>query len=156
MKRRKRTKRNRSMRVIRLWNHPEALKALPYFRSITNSLRDQWLEVQSKRLDHQRLGRIVRPSRSELIALEDTAAAQDKAEDAFNESLEELMRMDVFLLDPVHGLALIPFQQDDELAWYVFDLHDDAGLSAWRFHKDPIEMRRPMPEDAKLPAATAK
>jgi hypothetical protein len=151
---RRRTKRNRSLRVIRLWNHPEAKKALPYITSITKSLREHWLEVQSKRVDCLRLGRIARLSRTDLIALEETQAAQGKAENAFNEALEELMSMDVFLLDPVHGTALIPFQQDEELAWYVFELFDEAGLTAWRFHKDPLEMRRTMPTDRAVTAAT--
>lgn len=153
MNRRRRTRRNRTLRVIRLWTHPEAEKALPYLRSITRSLRQHWLEMQSKRRDGQRLGSVPRPDRSELIALEDLRAAQSKAEDAFNEALEELMSMDVFLLDPVQGLALIPFQQGEELAWYVFDLFEDAGLCAWRFHKDPLEMRRPVPDEAKRPRA---
>ena len=149
MKRRRRTKRNRSLRVIRLWTQPEAVKALPYVRSIVSSLREHWLDAQRKRLEAQRLGRIARPDRTQLIATEDASAAQTKAEDAFNEALEELMSMDVFLLDPVQGVALIPFQQEEELAWYVFDWFDKAGLSAWRFHKDPLETRRPMPEAPK-------
>lgn len=149
MKRRRRTKRNRSLRVIRLWTQPEAVKALPYVRSIVGSLREHWLDAQRKRLEAQRLGRIARPSRTELIATEDAGAAQTKAEDAFNEALEELMGMDVFLLDPVQGVALIPFQQEEELAWYVFDWFDNAGLAAWRFHKDPLETRRPMPDEPK-------
>lgn len=149
MKRRRRTKRNRSLRVIRLWTQPEAVKALPYVRSIVHSLREHWLDAQRKRLEAQRLGQIARPNRKQLIATEDASAAQTKAEDAFNEALEELMGMDVFLLDPVQGVALIPFQQDEELAWYVFDWFDKAGLTAWRFHKDPLETRRPMPEAPK-------
>jgi hypothetical protein len=112
-------------------------------------LREHWLDAQRKRLEAQRLAGIVRPDRTQLIATEDASAAQTKAEDAFNEALEELMSMDVFLLDPVQGVALIPFQQDEELAWYVFDWFDKAGLSAWRFHKDPLETRRPMPEPPK-------
>jgi hypothetical protein len=153
---RRRTKRNRSLRVIRLWNYPEARKALPYVRSIARSLREHWLDVQSRRVDALRLGRLGRLSRTDLIALEDTQAAQAKAEDAFNGALEELMSMDVFLLDPVHGIALIPFQQDDELAWYVFELFEKAGLTAWRFHKDPLEMRRPMLDElTKVPTIKA-
>jgi hypothetical protein len=155
MKRRRRTKRNRSLRVIRLWTQPEAVKVLPYVRSITKSLREYWLDAQRKRLEAQRLGGIARPNRRELIASEDASSAQSKAEDAFNEALEELMNMDVFLLDPVQGLALIPFQQDEELAWYVFDMFDKTGLTAWRFHKDPIETRRPMPEEPKRSKAKA-
>jgi Uncharacterized conserved protein (DUF2203) len=153
MKRRRRTRRNRSLRVIRLWSQPEATQAVPYLRSITNSLRDHWLDVQSKRLDVRRLGQTPRPDRKELIALEDAQTAQSKSEDAFNDALGELMGMDVFLLDPVQGLALIPFQQDDELAWYVFDLFDQAGLTSWRYHKDPLDMRRPLPDELKRPRA---
>lgn len=155
MKRRRRTRRNRSLRVIRLWTQPEATKALPYVRAITKSLRDHWLTAQSNRVDAQRLSKLSKLSRSQLISLEDFKNAQFKAEEAFNDALGELMGMDVFLLDPVQGLALIPFQQEEELAWYVFDLFDEQGLTSWRFHKDPLEMRRPMPEEPRKSRAKA-
>jgi hypothetical protein len=58
------------------------------------------------------------------------------------------MEQDVFLLDPVRGLALIPFQQGEELAWFVFDAFDQNGLTSWRYHKDPLETRRPMPKES--------
>jgi len=135
------------MRLIRLWTYADAVKAVPYYRSLTNSLRDHWLELQSKTLAAKRLQDVRRPTRREMIALEETQKDLGEAEDNFNSALQELMRMDVFLLDPVHGIALIPFQQEDDLAWYVFDLFDEHGLVSWRYHKDPLETRRPMPQE---------
>src|SRR5262245_51263225 len=149
MKRRRRTKRG-TLRAIRLWTYPEASKALPYLRSITNSLRDHWLELQSKQLDVKRLRDIPRPSRRDMIALEERSEDARQAEGRFEDALAELMTQDVFLLDPVQGLALIPFQQGEELAWYVFDAFAENGVTSWRYHKDPLETRRPMP-DEKLP-----
>ena len=144
MKRRRRTKRG-TLRAIRLWTYPEAAKAVPYLRSITNSLRDHWLELQKSQLAAKRLHDVGRPSRHDMIALEETLSDAREAEDKFDAALAELMQQDMFLLDPIHGLALIPFQQGEELAWYVFDLFDEKGLTSWRYHKDPLEMRRPMP-----------
>ena len=43
---------------------------------------------------------------------------------------------------------MIPFGKGDELAWYVFDLFSKQGLEAWRFHGDPLEMRRPLEQNA--------
>ena len=146
MKRRRHVK-NRAMRLIRLWTYADAVKAVPYYRSLTNSLRDHWLELQSKALAAKRLQDVRRPTRRDMIALEETQKDLGEAQDEFNSALEELMRMDVFLLDPVHGIALIPFQQEDDLAWYVFDLFDEHGLVSWRYHKDPLETRRPMPQE---------
>src|SRR6266540_6362206 len=146
MKRRRRTKRG-TLRAIRLWSYPDAVKALPYLRSITNSLRDHWLELQSKQLDARRLADVRKPSRHERIALAETQNEASSAEDKFETALGELMEQDVFLLDPVHGLSLIPFQESDELAWYVLDLFDENGLTAWRYHKDPLETRRPVTKD---------
>ena len=151
MKRRRRTKRG-SLRAIRLWTYPEAAKALPYLRSITNSLRDHWLELQSTQLAARRLKGTPRPTRREMIALEETSDDARQAEDKFEDALAELMNQDVFLLDPVQGLALVPFQQGEELAWYVMDSFAENGLSSWRYHKDPMETRRPMPKD-RLPDA---
>jgi Uncharacterized conserved protein (DUF2203) len=153
MKRRRRTKRG-TLRAIRLWTYPETAKALPYLRSITNSLRDHWLELQSKQLDGKRLHAIPRPSRRELIALEENSADARQAEDKFEDALAELMKQDVFLLDPVQGLALIPFQQEEELAWYVFDAFAENAVTSWRYHKDPLETRRPMPKE-RLPEPPA-
>jgi len=146
MKRRRRTKRG-TLRAIRLWTYPEAAKALPYLRSITNSLRDYWLALQSRQLDAKRLSDIPRPTRRDMIALEETSEDARQAEDKFEDALAELMKQDVFLLDPVQGLALIPFQQGEELAWYVFDTFAENGVTSWRYHKDPLETRRPMPPE---------
>ncbi len=54
------------------------------------------------------------------------------------------MAIDVYLLDPVRGVALIPFRKEDDLAWYVFDQFCAGGLSGWRFHNDPLEECRPL------------
>ncbi len=153
MKRRRRTKRG-TLRAMRLWTYPEAAKALPYLRSITNSLRDHWLELQSTQLAARRLQNVPRPSRREMIALEESSSDARQAEDKFEDALAELMKEDVFLLDPVQGLALIPFQQGEELAWYVFDTFAENGLTSWRYHKDPLETRRPLPKE-RLPAPPA-
>jgi hypothetical protein len=144
MERRRRTK-SRAQRVIRLWTRVEAVRALPYLRSLTKSLRDHWLAVQSHQVDIRRMDKIGRPTRQQIIAREEAQNDLTRAEDQFNEALAELMQMDVFLLDPVQGHALIPFQQGEDLAWYVFDLFDEQGLPSWRYHKDPLDTRRPIP-----------
>lgn len=145
MKRRRgrRTKRG-TLRAIRLWTYADAAKALPYLRSLTNSLREHWLELQSRQLDARRLHDLRKLTRREMISLEEIQNDARHAEDKFESALEELMRQDIFLLDPVQGLALIPFQEGEELAWYVFDLFAEDALTSWRFHKDPLETRRPV------------
>jgi hypothetical protein len=87
-----------------------------------------------------------RPNRSALLASQAAAEEKTQAEDRFADALNELMGIDVYLLDPVSGVAFIPFQKDEELAWFVFDLFDSADLKTWRFHQDPLEMRRPITE----------
>jgi hypothetical protein len=146
MKRKKKQKK-RQLRMISLWNFEQATKALPYFRSLARSIREHWLEAQKKRLEIERLAQ--RPGRPDRAAiLDEETALQDKAdaEDRFADALNELMGIDVYLLDPVRGVAFIPFQKDEELAWYVFDLFESDSLKNWRFHKDPLEMRRPVAE----------
>lgn len=145
--RRGRTK--RQVRAIRLWTYAEAARALPYVRSLTNSLRDAWLDLQREQLAAKRLHDLRKPSRSERIALEERLKDAGASEDEFDVLLAELMHLDIFLLDPVQGLALIPFQEGEELAWYVFDLFDAEGLTSWRYHKDPLETRRPVVQNRK-------
>lgn len=143
----KRKQKRRKLRTIRLWDLPQARKAIPYLRSLTTSLRENWLELQRKRLEVKRLARRPgRPDRSAILAGEKAADEKSQAEDRFTDALNELMSIDVYLLDPVRGVAFIPFQKEEELAWYVFDLHESDDLKTWRFHQDPLEMRRPIAE----------
>lgn len=148
-------KRNRRkeqpLRVVKLWSFSQADKARPYLRTLTSAIREDWLSLQStKRTVHMLEKKPGRPDRQALLARETAITERDKAEDRFSQDLDELNRMDVFLIDPVHGTALIPFAKDDNLAWFVYDLFEDEGLTSWRLHEDPIEMRRPIDETIKL------
>lgn len=144
---RNRKKKERPVRVIKLWTYPQANKALPYLRSVAGSLREHWLEAQNKRNEVKRLDdRKGRPDFARLVARQNADTGKSEAEDRFSEALNELMGIDVYLLDPVQGVAFIPFKKGDNLAWFVFDLFDNEGLKTWRFHEDPIEMRRPIAE----------
>ncbi|MBI3408430.1 MAG: DUF2203 family protein [Planctomycetes bacterium] len=151
MKRNRKRKRN-DMRLIRLWTYPQANKALPYLHSITGSLREHWLEAQDKRLEVNRMqkepGRV---DRGRILAEQFASEEKSKAEERFAEDLQELLGLDVFLLDPVQGVAFIPFQKDTELAWFVYD-HFGNDLKSWRFHQDPLETRRPIQEVVPDPA----
>ena len=133
----------------RLWTYEAALSAVPYLRAVVRSLREHWLHLQSARRQIERLdSRPGRPDRQTLIrraaAVQELAQADIKVEETF----DELKAIDVYCLDPVQGLALIPFSKGDELAWYVFDLFSPQGLEAWRFHGDPLETRRPLEQNA--------
>ena len=156
---RKRKQKRPQLRTISLWDYPRAHKALPYLRSVAQSLRDHWLDVQGKRLQVTRLScQPGRPDRTALISGELAAEEKAQAEDRFTDALNELVGIDVYLFDPVRGLAFIPFQREQELAWFVFDLFDSDDLKTWRFHKDPLEMRRPIAEvlgDASVNPASA-
>jgi hypothetical protein len=159
---RRRNKEKRAMRALRLWTYEEAARAVPYLRSVVSSLREHWLEAQRQRRAGELLAsRPGRPDRQRLVTGADLNRRQESAETRFNDALEELMAIDVYLLDPVKGVALIPFRKDDDLAWYVFDQFSTRGLSGWRFHNDPIEECRPLtgqapPGPAALPKDAAK
>src|SRR5438445_493983 len=102
---RKRQQKRRQVRMIKLWDYPRAQKALPYLRSVAQSLRDHWLEAQRKRLEANRLSkRPGRPDRTALLANERAALETTEAEDRFTDDLNELMGVDVYLLDPVRGV----------------------------------------------------
>jgi hypothetical protein len=144
----------RPMRVIRLWTFPQADKALPYIRSITASLRQHWLDARGRKNELERLDKKSGPlGRDLLLAKAEAEMAHSQAEDQFSEALQELMNMDVFLLDPVQGVALIPFNKENTLAWFVFDLFEEGKLKAWRFHEDTLATRRPIGDALKDPLA---
>ena len=138
MKRRR--ERSKRMRALRLWEWNDATKAVPYLRSVTGSLREHWLEVLSAKRQLKLSNKEKAPAKRQQILdteirLDDCRRAQTK----FDDALEELNEVDVFLLDPVKGQALIPFRKEDDLAWYVFDHFAPSGLTGWRNHSDPIE-----------------
>jgi len=135
----------RAIITLRLWTYVQAVNALLYLRSIVGSLREHCLESQRARLQLGRLdARPGRPDRQALLLQAEALREAELAEERFEDSLNELMALNVYCLDPVRGLALIPFQEGDELAWFVFDLFAPQGLEAWRFHADSLETRRPL------------
>src|SRR2546423_12595391 len=75
---------------LRLWTHAEAVKALPYLRSIVRSLREHWLHLQRVHLQVRRLdARPGRPDRQALILPAEGAREAARAADHFNEGLRE-------------------------------------------------------------------
>ncbi len=137
----------RQRRQIQVWTLEQAKAALPYLSSVARSLREHHLEVVTHRLQARRLvHRPGRPDRATLLAQAEAREAAEKAEAHFQDALEELEKLDVYCLDPVAGQALIPFVQDEQLAWFVYDLFDSQSLRFWRYHSDPLETRRPLIE----------
>src|SRR6266446_176739 len=87
-----------------------------------------------------------RPDRGALIAHAEAVREAAEANERFESGLKELLRLHMYCLDPVRGLALIPFAHGDQLAWFVFDLFEANPLGAWRYHEDPLTTRRPLAE----------
>ena len=142
MKRRRKSKR---MRTLRLWTWSEVTKAVPYLRSIIGSLREHYVTLAQRAAQIDRVAaHKAPPKREQIIADQTRADERARAQGQFDEALEELNGIDVFLLDPVKGLALIPFRKENELAWYVFDLFAPLGILGWRLHSDPIAECRPL------------
>ena len=134
--------------TIQVWTYDQARRVLPYVASIMRSLREHRLEAQQQHLSAHRLAkRQGRSDRAALIAHTEVALAAKEAEERFHQALDELHTLDVYCLDPAAGLALIPFAIDNRLAWFVFDLFDQSDpIRSWRYHQDPLEMRRPIAE----------
>jgi hypothetical protein len=112
------------------------------------SLREHRLEAQQQDRIARRLAN--QPGHADRMAIIAQTAAEQaarEANDRFHEALDELHTLDIYCLDPVASLALIPFAIENHLAWFVFDLFDpDDPMRFWRYHKDPLETRRPMAE----------
>jgi hypothetical protein len=139
---------------IHVWSHEEACRLLPYIASIVRSLREHRLDAQRYRLAAERLqAKPGRPDRNALIEESEALGEARAAEERFEDALHELHALDIYSLDPIRGQALVPFAHGQDLAWYVFDLFEDDKLRSWRFHSDPLDMRRPVEELAGLATA---
>ena len=129
--------------AIRLWTYAQAKAAVPYIASVGRSLREHTLETQKQQAHLEKLTALSgRPTRDTLIATEEARKALTRAQDEHDNAAAELGALDIMPLDPVQGTALVPFVHDDQLAWYVFDLHEPQSYKAWRYHSDPEETRR--------------
>ncbi len=139
----KRARRNQS--ALQVWTFEQAKAAVPYLSSVIRSLREHGLEALAWQRTRQRLAdRPGRATRAHLIALDEAGRESDRAHDRFQEAVDELHALDIFSLDPLQGLALVPFIHDEQLAWYVFDLFDSTPFRSWRYQSDPEETRRPL------------
>jgi hypothetical protein len=137
--------RSKRLRILNLWSLGDVQKAIPYLRSVIGSLREHWLEAlnSERKLDLAKKQPESR-ERARLLRRQDLQDENRRSQTRFDDALEELNRLDVFLLDAVKGLALIPFRKEDDLAWYVFDLFSARAIIGWRYHNDPIEECRPL------------
>lgn len=132
---------------LRLWTYDEAKKAVRYLRSLVGSLRDCWLEARQAHLQVEKVAsRNGRPDRAALIQLEETNREVDVAGAKLEEVAAEMLALSAYCVDPTAGIAVIPFLRGESLAWFVFDLFDEAGLVAWRLSSEPLETRRPLSE----------
>lgn len=141
----RRTKKH--VQTIRVWDHDEAKRALPYVASLVRSIREHRLDAQQHHLTVKRLAaKPGRPTRDVIMAHEDALKAAREADDRFEDALGELNALDIYCLEPIHGTALIPFTHDNDLAWYVYDMFEHDELKTWRLHTDPLDTRRPVTE----------
>jgi hypothetical protein len=140
--------------TIQVWTYEQARRVLPYVASIMRSLREHCLEAQQHHLRARRLTeRSGRADRTAILAHSEVVQAAKEAEEHFHEALDELHTLDIYCLNPVAGLALIPFAREDRLAWFVFDLFEPSDpIRFWRYHQDSLETRRPIAEALAGPA----
>jgi hypothetical protein len=143
--------------TLRVWTYAQARAAAPYIASIVCSLREHGLDALARRRAARRLAdRPGRPDRKALIDLQEAERLARQAEDRFHDAAEELQELDIFSLDPIQGLALVPFLHNDQLAWYIFDHFDAQPFRFWRFQSDPDDTRRPVTSLQKGPAETTR
>jgi hypothetical protein len=131
--------------TIQVWTYVQAQAAVPYLASIIHSLREHSLEALAARRTAQQLAaKPGRPDRSDLIAQQEADRQARQAEEHLHDAATELQALDVYSLDPVQGLAMVPFVYSEQLAWFIFDLFDPKPFRFWRFQSDPEETRRPV------------
>lgn len=136
----------REQRAMRLWTIDQAHKAAPYIASIVRSLREHSLTIRALQ---RRLEVLANkpglPTRHILIAQDEGRKELALAETQAQECLDELETLDIYPHDTSLGQVLVPFAQDDQLAWYLFDLFGTPHFHSWRYQSDPESTRRKLP-----------
>ena len=134
-----------SHETLQVWSLNQARAAIPYLSSVLRSMREHVLEALACRHRARHIAsKPGRATRRDLIAEQEALSDARAAEDRFQVDAGELEELDVFTLDPVRGQALIPFVQEEQLAWFIFDLFDPKPFRFWRFQSDPEDTRRPI------------
>lgn len=137
--------RTNRMQVMHLWTWDQVVKAVPYLRSITGSLREHWLDMHRAQRDLDRSAKNKAESKTRhLVHSQHRLEERDRARGQFEAALDELHGVEAYLIDPVQGTAVMPFRKEDDLAWYVFDHFAPRGVIGWRYEKDPVEECRPL------------
>jgi hypothetical protein len=140
---------------LRFWSYPDAVKAVPYIRSVVSCLRESWIELRQARRRLERLEtRPGRPDRNALLLREDLTKEIDRAGERCREAINDLMTLDVYSVDPAGGIALIPFAHHGQLAWFVFDLFAAQPIDSWQLLGDPLSTRRSLIAVAPMIAPT--
>jgi hypothetical protein len=143
MKRHRRSAKNQQ--TIQVWTLEKARSLLPYLTSIIDSLREARLEGLAHATRVAKLGaRHGRPKRDQIIEIADEKTKIEEASERFRKALEELQQLDVYCIHPVQGLALIPFVNEGELAWFIFDRFDQDSLRFWRYNLEPLDVKHPI------------
>ena len=144
MKRNRQSSKNQQ--TIQVWTLEQARSLLPYLTSIIDSMREARLESQAHASRAAKLeARHGRPKRDQILEIADEKAKAKEADERFHKAQEELQQLDVYCIPPVHqGLALIPFVNEDQLAWFIFDRFDPEPMRFWRYHLDPVDVKHPL------------
>ncbi len=143
MKRNRQSSKNQQ--TIQVWTLEQARSLVPYLTSIIDSMREARLENLAHATRAAKLeARHGRPNRDQILALADEKAKVQETEDRYKKAQEELQQLDVYCINAVQGLALIPFVNEDQLAWFIFDRFDADPLRFWRFHLDPVDVKHPI------------
>ncbi|MGL4554345.1 MAG: DUF2203 family protein [Gemmataceae bacterium] len=128
---------------MRLWTFEQSRAAVPYIASILRSVREHLVEGQAQQRLLTRLEeKAGRPTRETLIGQDEARKAAARAKDEYRKAVAELSALDVVVHDPLQGVALVPFLHDEQLAWFVYDMHDANGMRFWRYHSDSDDTRR--------------
>ena len=131
--------------VLQLFTYAQAMRRVPYLRSVVRSQRQHWLDLQQAHIQLRRLdSRPGRLDRHGIIYRQDLVRQAEAAGEWLQETLDELFDLGIYSIDPACGIVMMPFAAGNDLAWFVFDLFSPRGIDAWRFDTDPIEVRRPL------------
>jgi len=139
-----------------VWTFDQAGRAVPYITSVMNSIRELYLDEQGQRSLARKLEKQPgRPDRRAIIRFEEAKRDADRLQGEVANAAQELAQLNVHCVDPINGLAMIPFVQGDQLAWLIYSLFDAEKITSWRYHHDPLTARRPLGEIETGPLPTS-
>lgn len=140
-------KNKKRRKKFRMWTADEVKKVLPLVKSIMLTIRERMIQANSAMLNIKRLN-VGRPSRHDMIELENLRRLEREADLDIEDALDELEELGVYCYDAAQCISAFAFTTDWGIAqrgaWFLYSPFGEELY--WRFDGESSSVRHDLRE----------